>query len=48
MLNKRWITLPAVFCRPFASKSGFFDSLPADVLWGAIVTHSFRGGEMNA
>ena len=27
------------------------DSLPADVLWGSFVTHSFlphRGGEMNA
>ena len=23
-------------------------SLPADVLWGSFVTHSFRGGEMNA
>ena len=23
MLNKRWITLIAVFCRPFASKAFF-------------------------
>ena len=24
MLNKRWITLPVVYCRPFASKAVFW------------------------
>ena len=27
MLNKRWITLPVVYCRPFASKAVFWSDL---------------------
>ena len=27
MLNKRWITLPVVYCRPFASKAVFLSDL---------------------
>ena len=33
---------------PFFLRERTGTRLPADVLWGSFVTHSFRGGEMNA